>query len=418
MRSTALTNLTRRDLLRAGVVLGGTAGVASALGVPGIMEKAVYAAGVENVKADVTIGLIQLAGGHDGLGTVIPLADALDGMRPGYGERVIQGAMDAGTRLNADFAPHPSLKAIPRRFLQGHVAIVMDVGSPSSSGPNVWSTRAGQTADPTSRQLTGAFGRLAQYLDPKGHPLGLSSLGAPTVPGILRGQGPVAVLPAGPTFAFKGAATDQAVAALWKAGVPGVFGQALTDAMATARATAAQLKPLTAAYKSQAAYDAAATTPAFQAKTELGRDLQVAAALIKGGAAPTVFHAAMPGWDLHQGQEARQADLLRQLDQAVDGFLTDCATAGRFPTIVTLFQFGRTVGIHSSARSDHGSATPMLVIGETVTGGIYGAKPNLTGYDVPPQVDFRSVYATLIQHLGVDPKLLVGGFAPVPFLRP
>src|SRR2546430_2051478 len=126
MRSTALTNLTRRDLLRAGVVLGGTAGVASALGVPGIMEKAVYAAGGENVKADVTIGLTRGAGAQGGRGRVTPLPDPLEVMPPGWGGGVTRGPRDAGTRLNADFALHPSLRAIPRRFLQGHVAIVMD----------------------------------------------------------------------------------------------------------------------------------------------------------------------------------------------------------------------------------------------------------------------------------------------------
>jgi uncharacterized protein (DUF1501 family) len=407
MRSSALANLTRRELLRSGVIAAGAAGAASVLGVPGVMEKAVYAAGMENVRADVTVGLVHLAGGHDGLGTVIPLTDALEVVRPGMGDATMQGAMDTGTRLNADFALHPSLKALTRRFKEGHVAILMDVGYPMASRSHLVATQIWQTADPTNRQMTGAFGRLSPYLDANGRPFGLTGVGSTTAPGILRGQGAVATLPVAPAaFAFKGNA-EQAVATLWKAGVPGTFGQALVDAMAAARATAARLRPVAAAYRAQGAYDGA---------SQLARDLQTAAALVKGGAAPAVFNVTMGGWDLHQAQQARQADLLRQFDEAVDAFLTDCSAAGRSPTIVTWSEFGRSVPLNSSGGSDHGDSSPMLVVGQNVVGGIYGTKPRLSGYDVPMQLDFRSVYATLIDHLGVDPKAIVGDFAPLAFL--
>ena len=46
-----------------------------------------------------------------------------------------------------------------------------------------------------------------------------------------------------------------------------------------------------------------------------------------------------------------------------------------------------------------------------------GLKPNLGGYDVPMQFDFRSMYATLINWLGVDPKMVVGNFPLIPFMQ-
>jgi uncharacterized protein (DUF1501 family) len=144
----------------------------------------------------------------------------------------------------------------------------------------------------------------------------------------------------------------------------------------------------------------------------------VAAALIKGGAAPTVFNTTLGGWDTHEDEANRQAALLRLFDQAVDAFLTDTAAAGKSPTIATFSEFGRTIRVNSQGGCDHGQASPMIVVGRQVKGGIYGLKPNLSGNDVPMQFDFRSMYATLIDWLGVDPKVVVGNFPLIPFMNP
>ena len=56
----------------------------------------------------------------------------------------------------------------------------------------------------------------------------------------------------------------------------------------------------------------------------------------------------------------------------------------------------------------------MFVVGENVRGGLYGAQPSLTAFDqrgnLVPTVDFRSVYATLLDGwLDGDPAALLGG---------
>src|SRR5215470_17955490 len=212
MPSRALKNLTRRELIRSGLIVSGAVTAASAFDVPSVLEQVVYAAAAENVKNNETVGMIQLAGGMDGLETVIPLTDQLEAVRPGFGTTVIQNALNAGTQLNADFALHPSLVNVARRFKQGQVAILMDLSYPMPSRSHFQATQIWQTADPTNRQLSGAFGRLAPYVDQQGHPLGLASMGSTTVPGLLRGPGAVAVLPSNPaSYGFKGG-VDQALA--------------------------------------------------------------------------------------------------------------------------------------------------------------------------------------------------------------
>src|SRR5881628_2746544 len=73
-----LTRLSRRDFLRSGLVFGaGAAGLAAGYAaVPDVFARAIYAAKQEKVVNDKVLVMIQLAGGNDGLQTVMPLADA------------------------------------------------------------------------------------------------------------------------------------------------------------------------------------------------------------------------------------------------------------------------------------------------------------------------------------------------------
>ena len=55
---------------------------------------------------------------------------------------------------------------------------------------------------------------------------------------------------------------------------------------------------------------------------------------------------------------------------------------------------------NASQGTDHGTATPMFVIGKSVRGGFHGAHPSLTELDdgnLRMTTDFRSVYATMLR---------------------
>ena len=64
-------------------------------------------------------------------------------------------------------------------------------------------------------------------------------------------------------------------------------------------------------------------------------------------------------------------------------------------------EFGRRVKENFSRGTDHGTATPMYVLGKKVKGGFYNRFPSLTDLDANGHLkmttDFRQVYATLIQ---------------------
>ena len=62
-------------------------------------------------------------------------------------------------------------------------------------------------------------------------------------------------------------------------------------------------------------------------------------------------------------------------------------------------EFGRRVQEDSSLGTDHGTSGPVLLAGNAVQGGLIGKTPSLTDLDdgdLKTEIDFRSVYATLL----------------------
>jgi uncharacterized protein (DUF1501 family) len=79
-------------------------------------------------------------------------------------------------------------------------------------------------------------------------------------------------------------------------------------------------------------------------------------------------------------------------------------------------EFGRRVAANGSQGTDHGTAGNIFVAGATVNGGMYGDQPSLTDLsmdDLKYNVDFRSVYATVLEGpLGADAEQVLGGSFP------
>jgi uncharacterized protein (DUF1501 family) len=75
-------------------------------------------------------------------------------------------------------------------------------------------------------------------------------------------------------------------------------------------------------------------------------------------------------------------------------------------------EFGRRLEENASEGTDHGVAGPLFLAGAPLAGGLVGEHPSLTDLDsgdLKASIDFRQVYATLLNEwLNVSPRAVLG----------
>jgi uncharacterized protein (DUF1501 family) len=420
-----INQLKRRDFLRAGLVFGaGAAGLAAGYAaVPDAFARAVYAAKQNGMANDNVLVMIQLAGGNDGLRTLVPLTDPkLHDLRPKLAGPMVSQALP----LTTDYGLNHNLGGIKSLWDGGKVAIVQGVGYPNPTFSHFESIRVWETGDPTRRQVDGWLGRtLAKAYDSNGHPLTGCACGTTDVPGALRDlQATMTVIQNQKTFGFTGGSeVEAAVGALYK-GTPGIYGALFDTAIATANDTIATLRTSSASYEPMADYTDKVKL-VYSSKNQLAAALQLAAELIVTGTGVKLLHVTLGGFDTHNTELNRHDDLMGYLDTAVSAFYKDLAAHGKADKVLiaTWSEFGRRPKENASGGTDHGAAAPLLLIGDPVKSGLYGAEPSLTNLDstgnLKYAVDFRSVYQEILGgHLGADAKEILGGsFDRVEFLK-
>src|SRR5438270_252798 len=236
-----LSKLNRRDFLRSGLVFGaGAAGLAAGYAaVPDVFARAVYAAKAEKVTNEKVLVMVQLAGGNDGLQTVIPITDqTYRDLRPQLSKTAEQALP-----ISKDFGLNPNLKGLKSLFDQGKVAIVNGVGYPKPSFSHFDSIRVWETADPERRQQDGWLGAtIAKNYDSAGHPLVGCACGTTEIPGALRDlDATLSVVNGKDTYKFNGADAERAMGVIYN-GTPGIYGALFDTSVYSARDTIARLR--------------------------------------------------------------------------------------------------------------------------------------------------------------------------------
>src|SRR5438132_10192887 len=298
MGATDLTRLTRREFVKSGFVFGaGAAGLAVGYAaVPDVMARAVYAGKKDGVMNDRVLVMIQLAGGADGLQTVIPMNDTqLRNLRP-----TLSRAADTALSLGNGFGLNRSMNGIKALYDAGKVAVVQGVGYPNPNFSHFDSIRIWETADPTRRQQDGWLGKtIATNYDSAGHPLVGCACGTTSVPGALHDlQATLTVIQDQTTFKFQGGDNVEQVMGALYTGTPGIYGALFDTAMTTVRDTVAQLRTSAAQYTPKAAYSDKQQL-VYSSKNQLAAALQLAAELIVTGTGVKILHVTLGGFDTH-----------------------------------------------------------------------------------------------------------------------
>src|SRR5450631_703364 len=408
-------SVTRRDFLAAGLV-----GAASGVMVPPVLAKGVFAAGIEGIHNDRVLVVLQLAGGNDGLNTVVPYADpAYLSARPTVGVRP-----DAVLHIDSNLGLNPALKGMKSLYDGGQVAIVQGVGYANPTYSHFENLYVWEYADPQRAQTDGWLGKLlGSQIDSRGHPLSGCALGETSTPPELRAPtATVSVIDSITGYTVRGGAGRQATAPALYRTTPGIYGVLFDQALSTAESGMKTLAAGASSYTPAAEYAVAGSTPAANS---LGAALQLTAQMIVTEPSVKICHVVLGGFDTHQTEATRQTALLTEVDAAVGAFMTDLTAHGQADRVVlmTWSEFGRRINENGSQGTDHGAAAPLFIVGKPVKGGLYGEQPSLTSTidsgNLKYTVDFRSVYQTLIRDwLQGDPAAVLGASYPeLPIIR-
>ena len=135
---------------------------------------------------------------------------------------------------------------------------------------------------------------------------------------------------------------------------------------------------------------------------EFGNSLRTVAAMIGGGLTTRGYYVSLGGFDTHANERNRHDLLMTQLSAGIKAFWADMQSQGNDDRVLmmTFSEFGRRVEQNASGGTDHGAAAPMFLIGPALKPGLVGNHPSfqdLDQGDLKYAIDFRSVYATVLQ---------------------
>ena len=402
---------TRRTFLRQ----LGAGGIVSLAGFPpAFASRAALAAerlGISSSNGRILV-LIQLAGGNDGLNTVIPYTNPeYHKARPGIG--IPKGAV---LRLDDELGLHPQMTGFKELFDQGLLAIVQGIGyaNPDRShfrSMDIWQSArpstqytqdgwVGRALDVTAKRHAGSVPALAFGMDNLPLSLVSTKVNVPTIrdlAGYRLSQGPDAESNRRLRRQIMGELANQPADS-------GSDLEFLRKTTLTALSSAERMKEVTSSYRPAIPYP----------NNALANKLKVVAQIIAGDMGTQFFFVSLGGFDTHARQPPAHQALLTELSSAVHAFYRDLEGHGLEDRVLvaTFSEFGRRVRENGSLGTDHGAASQLFVVAPTGKGGILGAHPSLTDLfqgDLKFHTDFRRVYATLLDKwLRIPSEVVLG----------
>lgn len=381
---------TRRDFLRQSS--RGAALLAFARYAPSFLVNPAFAATPSPEKDRRVLVLVQLAGGNDGLNTVVPCSDdRYYRLRP-----TLSLKRDQVLRLTDDVGLHPACSALHQLYQAGQLAIVQNVGYPNPNRSHFRSTEIWETAGGSDETLpTGWLGR---YLD---HNCSGVTQSDPLAIHLTNDQPQsFASTDEHATFGLvnNGRTPRQRrdevhlLEKLAQAEPLNASGSFLQHKLMDALVSEKKVQRILADYRAETEYPA----------TAFADSLRNVAALIAAGLATRVYYVSLAGFDTHSNQAGQHQNLLRTLSTGLAAFQADLHAHKLADQVLTMTfsEFGRRPAENESRGTDHGTAAPLFMLGTKLRGGLHGVAPSLElarNQDLTFSTDFRQVYATVLE---------------------
>ncbi|MBU0676927.1 MAG: DUF1501 domain-containing protein [Verrucomicrobia bacterium] len=413
---------TRREFLRTGLVGGALTATAPGFLLATLQD--LHAATRDSAVLGVSgkdgriLVVLQLAGGNDGLNTVVPCEDS---HYYNARHRIAIPKKDCLV-LNGELGLHPALTGFKSLHDDGVLSIVQGVGYPNPNRSHFRSMEIWHTASDSDRTL--AQGWIGRYFDNQ-------CKGAPASVGICIGQEApqafVAEIPKGVTFQDPkryryGAGSrggfdldEEDIEMLREMNRPDEdrFAGSSIGTLGGFKQKQAGESPVD--FLERTALDAQVSSEQITKYvgkrrgveypgTKLAKDLSMVGDLIAGGMPTRIYYVSQGGYDTHTNQQGTQQRLLTELGDALQAFMHDLKKQGNLDRVLLLSfsEFGRRVAENASGGTDHGTAAPVFIAGGQIRPGVHGEMPDLKPGkldkgDLKFNIDFRSVYASILE---------------------
>lgn len=332
------------------------------------------------IQGNSSIVFIQLNGGNDGLNTFIPYENELYyDLRP-----KIAISKNEVIEKNKGMAFHPAMKGFAKMQQNGHLSIIQNVGYPEPNRSHFRSQEIWQTASTSNQYLN--EGWLGRYLDLQCiEHTPTAGINLDTIDNLaLKGIEPNFITVKDPNrFKSKFETESTQLSDNPQLDFVRKIANSITEG-------ADEIQKALENSKTEINYP----------KTQLGKNLEWIARLVKGNLNSKVYYTSQNGYDTHDNQLAIHNNKLTELNDALFSFYSELKQANLIQnvTIVVFSEFGRRVKDNGNG-TDHGTAAPLFIIGGNNKGTIIGDNPNLSNLDNGDlifETDFRSIYATLL----------------------
>ena len=349
-----------------------------------VLPDFLHAFGSQNnlVTGEQCIVFVQLNGGNDGLNTFIPYDNSL------YYDLRTKIALnkDVVVGKNKGMAFHPSLKDFAQMQQNGDLTVIQNVGYPEPIRSHFRSQEIWQTATDSNKYIN--EGWLGRYLDLQcnGHQA-TAGINLDSIDNLaLKGMEPNSITVKDPNRFKVKLNKDENVKLSDNPQLD--FVRKIANSVTEG---SDEIQKALAKSKTEISYP----------KSGLSKNLEWIARLIKGNLNSKVYYTSLGGFDTHDNQLAIHERKLADLNDALFSFYQDLKQAQLLQnvTVVVFSEFGRRVKDNGNG-TDHGTAAPMFIIGGNNKGTILGNNPNLSDLDngdLKYEIDFRSVYASLLK---------------------
>lgn len=352
--------------------------------------------------------IIQLAGGNDGLNTIVPFTNDVY-----YRERpLIAIKQNNLLPFTDELGFNKNLRALKELYDSGELTIINKVGYPNPNRSHFRATDIWHTGSSSDEQLSSGW--IGRYLDRYaensyqaveiGHALSLLMKGAKRNAVVTRDAELLHKISADPYFErierFNG---DRHLSEHNM----GYLYQTMVDARQSANYIYEKSK---------------VTNSNFDyGNSAFGKQLKTMTEFINSGLETTVYYASLGGFDTHAKQAGAQDSLLKVYSEAVGTMVKDLKANNTFDDtlILTFSEFGRRVTQNAALGTDHGAANNVFVIGNRLKKpGMFNTAPDLANLDANGdlvyEIDFRAIYANILENwLGADKGGILTSDIPV-----